>query len=124
MLFEKAVRNKLRFKTSKGVVTSECLWDMKLTDLDMLAQSLREEVKQSKTKSFLDTPSVKDTSTQLRFEIVKHVITVLLEEKAQAVQAGANRAEKQKLLKILDEKEDADLRGMSKKDLKKMVSKL
>ena len=37
-IFEKASKQKLRFVTSKGMISSEDLWDMSLQSLDIIAK--------------------------------------------------------------------------------------
>ena len=40
-LFEKASKMKLRFSTTKGVLSTEDLWDLSLESLDRIAKNLK-----------------------------------------------------------------------------------
>ena len=51
--FKLASQQKLRFKTNKGDLSTEQLWDLSLEDLDALAVALEAQHKQSAKKSFL-----------------------------------------------------------------------
>lgn len=129
-MFEKASQMKLRFTTNRGDVTTEDLWDIPLTSrnngfsLDDLAKSLNAAVKESGEESFVVKKTRVNSLLELRFEIVKHIINVKLEEAEQEKNAAANKLQKEKILAIITDKEDDGLRDMSLKDLKKAAKKL
>ena len=50
--FKQASKEKLRIQTNKGLLSVEQLWDLSLSDLDILAVSLENEYKESGKKSF------------------------------------------------------------------------
>lgn len=58
-IFEQTSRLKLRFDTTKGMLTAEDLWDLPLTsdagkaNLDDVAQSLHRELKDAETELLL-----------------------------------------------------------------------
>ena len=126
-MFEQASRQKLRFDTLKGLLSVEDLWDLPLTgpvSLDTIAIDLHRQTQADSNVSFVITDRKTDPSVQLRFEIVRHVIDVRLEEKKTADDAREASVKKQKLLAILARKEDAELEGASVDELRRMVAEL
>ena len=129
-MFEKASRIKLRFVTTKGGVTVEDLWDLPLISrkgnfsLDDLAKRLNKEVKENGEESFVVRRNTANTLLDLKFEIVKHIIKVRLDELEQKENAAAQRVKKQRILEIIAGKEDEELAGKSVDDLRKMVEDL
>lgn len=97
--FEKATRKKLRFNSTSGVLSVEDLWDLPLTgrgaNLDKLAKSLHKELKESEEESFVVKTVRKDSELQLKFDIVKYIIDVKLEEQETAKNRADKKAEKE-----------------------------
>lgn len=122
-LFEVAVRNKFRFPF-KGMVSVEDLWDMSVRDLDSVFKALNSELKQVKEESLLEVKTTQDQELDMKIEIVKYIVKVKLEEKAAEAKAKENKEKKQKILELLAEKQDANLRNMSTEDLQKMLDEL
>lgn len=128
-MFEKASRLKLRFITPRGSVTAEDLWDMPLTSrsgmsLDDLAKSLNRALKESEEESFVVKKTEPGNIIELSFDIVKHIIKTKLEEAETRQNAAIKKAQKEKILEIIVEKEDDSLKGKSITALKKMIDEL
>ena len=129
-MFEKASRLKLRFNTKNGNLSAEDLWDIPLLttnnalSLDDMAKELNRELKASQEESFVIQKTAGDEIVELKFELVKHVISVKLDEAEEARKAAENQIKKDRILEIIDQKKDEKLLGMSMKDLKKMVREL
>lgn len=129
-IFEQATRTKLRFQTSKGMLTVEDLWDVPLQsktsgiNLDDIARRLSRELKEQATESFVDKPAKTDSATALAFDVVKHIIGVRLVERDAAALAAANKEKKQKLLEILARKEDEGLSALSADELRAQINAL
>lgn len=132
-IFEFAVRNKLRFQSPRGDLTTENLWDVPLRsrsgsdsfDLNSIAQIANKAVKALSEESFVDsvrTPLHVRAETAL--EVVKHVIEVKLTEEAAAKKRADNKLEKEKLLAILAEKQDGKLSKLSEEELQKRIAVL
>lgn len=120
-MYKEAAKLKLRFATTRGSLSVEQLYDLPLTELDELAVSLQEEYKESGKKSFLIAKSVKDKVAKLRFDIVLDVLNTKVEE-ADAVTAERERKEhNQKILGLIADKQDEELKGKSVKELEKML---
>lgn len=128
-MFEKASRLKLRFTTSKGDITVEDLWDLKLTsrngfDLDSVAKNLNTAVKESGEESFVLKRNTKNAILDLKFEIVKHIIKVKMDEAEVAEKSAENKSKKETILGIIANKQNEELQGKSVEELTKMASSL
>jgi hypothetical protein len=121
-MFEKASRIKLRFVTAKGRLSVEDLWDMKLTQLDDLTRAIYRELKdRTGEKSFItETPEI-DEKLQLKFDILKHIILIKLDEQAAAENAFKIKMRKQQILEIISDKEVEDLKGKDISELKSLL---
>lgn len=120
-MYKEASRLKLRFQTNKGLVSVEQLWELSLTELDSLAVSLEDEYKNSKGKSFLATKSRKDKTKKLMFDIVLDILTTKVEENEVAKNAAADKAHNQKILELIKNKQEDELKGKSVEELEKML---
>jgi hypothetical protein len=129
-MFDKASRLKLRFTTTKGDLTVEDLWDLPLTsatgkpNLDSIAVDLFNQVKETATVSFVNTPAKADETVQLKLDIAKHIIETRLVENATRNAAAANAEKKQNLLALISKKENEHLEGQSLEELLAMVNNL
>ena len=123
-MFKQASKMKLRFATSKGNLNIEDLWDLSLPVLDKLAVSYDEELAKSPRKSFItnDTPS--NTELELKFNIVKEIITDKLKEKADRDTAKSKAAEKTRLTELLAKKQSEKLESLSEDEIKQRLAEL
>jgi hypothetical protein len=101
----------------------EDLWDMPLSgrggyNLDAVAVALSKTLKEDNV-SFIKPVSRVNSLDLLRFNIVKHVIGVKLEEVEIAKDAVGNKARKQQLLKLMDNIDEEADKGRSKESLQK-----
>lgn len=123
-MFEKAMRLKLRIDTNRGALCAEDLWDLPLEELNSIAKSLNKKLKEAEEEDFLkDSPRV-NRKLKLSFDIVLHILTTKKAEADAKEKAAERRAKKQKLLALLEKKQDEGLEGMSETKLKKMINEL
>lgn len=122
-IFEYAVRNKCRFPF-KGLISVEDLWDLSVTDLDSIYKTLNKQIKQSEEESLLSVKASVDTELETQIAIIKHIVPVKLAEREARERAFAKKAQTQKLMSIIAEKEDEALRNASVDDLRKMLDEL
>lgn len=130
--FQTASRLKLRFTTPAGPLSVEDLWELPLSantqakaNLDDIARGLHSKLKNNENVSFVHkTAPTTQNLDQLRFDLVKHIIDVRLEERTESENRAANRARKQKLLEILEQKELQSLMAASPDDIRKMIEEL
>jgi len=128
-IFERALRARLRFETTRGLLSVEDIWHMPLTsndgfDLDSLARELHRQVKDSEEVSFVVKTTASNAKLELAFDVVKHVIDVKLAERDEAKTRAANREKKQELLAILADKDKEELRGKSREEIAALVEAL
>lgn len=129
-LFEKAVREKTRFDTIKGIITVEQLWDMKLTskdgyDLDTLAQTIYKDLKESSEISFITPKSnEKQKDLEFRLELVKHIIDTKMAEAKAKNEAAVKAETKKKIMERIAKKQDEAMDSMSIEDLQKQLDSL
>lgn len=130
-IFEKASRLKLRFVGFSGTLSVEDLWDLPLThaskiNLDDLAKALSRQVKDAEGETSFVKPASNKANEQLElsFEIVKYVIGVKVAERDARLEAAGRAEKKQKLLALIDTKQNQELEGKSLEELQKMVNDL
>lgn len=122
-IFEYAVENKLRFPY-KGLISAEDLYALSVSDLDTIYKTLKREAKRNGEESLLATKSNDDVALDTKIEIVKYIVEKKLAQVEARKTAAANKAKKEKILSILEEKQDAALKSMSEEDLRKMLDTL
>lgn len=130
-IFEYAVRNKLRFSSSKGQLSIEELWDVPLRsrdefNLNVVAKTANAAVKVASEENFVSvgvkTPET--TRREIALEVVKYVIAARIDEEAKAAKRAADKIEQEKLLAILAEKQDGQLSALSVKELQRRIAAL
>lgn len=122
-MFEKATRLKLRFDY-RGQIATEDLWDLPLETLDTLFKGYNARATTAKQESLLETKSQEDEILDLRIEIIRHIVTVKLAEREARKEAVARKAQKEKLLTILAEKQDSALYELDPAKLQEMIAEL
>lgn len=130
-VLERAIRMHVRFETARGDLMVEDLWDLPLqsvqgtrANLDDIARGLNKKLKDGADESFVDTTFKGDIETQLKFDIVRHVIEVRVAERNAAKTESERAAKKQHILSILADKQSETLRNMSTEDLQKLLVEL
>lgn len=120
-IFEKASRIKLRFPSSKGMLATEDLWDLPLTEgqvnLDDLAKMINKRLREESEESFVLEKSSKSEKTELQMGILKHIISVRLAEAKAKEEALVNKAQLDKIEQIIRDKEDSKLASLSLEEL-------
>ena len=129
-IFEQASIKKVRFQSVKGELTVEQLWDLPLQsrnqfDLDNIAKTISRELNVVAEESFVSTQenAVKDALT-LKLDIVKHIIAVKIQARDEAAARAAKAAEKEKLLRLLGEKQDEALRALTPEEIIRRINEL
>ena len=122
-MFEVAVRNKFRFPF-KGVISVEDLCDLSVQQLDGIFKTLKSQEKKAQEESLLDTRTPEDEALKTKIDIIRYIVGVKLDEAKQAERAKENHDQKQKILGILAEKQDADLRNKTPEELQAMLNQL
>jgi hypothetical protein len=127
-LFLLASRSKFRFNTTSGVITTEDLWDLPLTDsrkanLDDVAKDLNRQLKEAnQEQSFVKPSAPKTNEIQAKFDLVLAVIKTKMEERDTAKALADKLANKQKIMALIDKKKDEALAGKSLDELQSLVN--
>lgn len=129
-IFEQASATKLRFASDRGDLTTEQLWDLPLQsktqfDLDSLAKSVNAQLKAVAEESFVSTNSNPASARlTLQLEILKHIIAVKLNNAAAVKERATRSAEREKLVSILADKQDEQLKSLTPEELAKRIAEL
>jgi hypothetical protein len=128
-IYKKATKLKLRFESARGLIITEDLRDVPLLSddgfcLDEIAKTVNRQLKSEKEESFVEEKTSGDKLLELKLAIVKDVIADKLKEKEEAENAAARKAKKEKLMGILERKQDAELEDMSAEEIRKAIEGL
>ena len=123
-IWVECLKNKFRFEF-KGLISTEDLFDLTLADLDAIYKSLKKEEKDLQGDSLLDNdenPKVREV--EVKIEIVKAIFEMKKAEIARAERALANKAQKDKILAIIEDKENQELSEKSIDELREIYLNL
>lgn len=122
-MYKQASRLRLRFPTPKGVLATEQLWDLSLLDLSNTIKAVKKILKKNDDDelSFLESEKTVDTENQLRFDILKDVYLTKQKENEERRNEADVKAHNQKILKLIADKKEDSLKGMSVEDLEKLL---
>jgi len=120
-MFEKAARLKLRFNF-KGAIGVEELWDLSLQNLDLIYKDLMGKAKLLTEDSLLTEKTPEQDLVQLRLDIAKHIFMVKQEENKARLAKAEQAKQKQRILDIIADKQDEQLRNMPLDELMKLVN--
>lgn len=129
-IFAVAARKKLRFASTKGLLSTEQLWDLPLTSrdgvsLDAIAIAIDEEIQALPKKSFVASKAnTGKAELELRLEILKHIIDTKETEAASKAKAASNAQEIEQLTNLLEAKQLDELKGLSKEEILARMQKL
>ena len=126
--FLKASRLKLRFETQLGSLSAEDLWDLPLksakgANLDDIAVGLHNVLNLENRVSFVSEVIVAP-ELAIKFEIVRHIIEVRLQERNEAATREENRVKKARILELIAKKQDEKLAEASEEELLKLANEL
>lgn len=122
-MFDKATRLKLRFNSNKGQLSVEQVWDLSLTALNEMAKGLSRELKAASVddEDFIGNNTSVDSQLQLRFDIVKSIISTKLKERDDSLSAAEKREHNQAILELIKKKQQEELAGKSVEELQALL---
>lgn len=120
-VFEQASRQKFRFATTRGNITTEDLWDLSLEDLDTVAKNLNKLVKASEEESFIKKANTGNKKAATQLEVVKSIIATKLEDQERRKLAADRKIKRERLVELIAQKEDT---AMSKKSIASLKAEL
>lgn len=124
MSFKEASKQKLRFSTSKGMLSSEQLWDLTLTELNTCIRNQKKVLRKADGDddlSFLDEDSKVDPVEQIKFDVLKEVYMTKKSDNEAVRTAKEKKEHNQKILQIIADKKDKSLEGKSIAELEAML---
>ena len=116
-LFVVASRKQYRFKLNNGNATVEDLWDLNLETLNVLAKAAKKEVDSLAEEDFISAKPAASKDTENKFEILKYVIGVKLQEKQAKADAVAKRAKAAQIKELLAEKQNQAMQSKTEAEL-------
>lgn len=122
-IFETAIRNKFRF-AFKGVISVEDLWDLRLESLDDIYKNLVSEKKKASEESLLQTKTRTQEELECKINIVRYIAEVKISEMENRAKVKEKKEQKQRILEILNEKENQDLKNKSTEELRLMLDSM
>lgn len=122
-MFKQASRLKLRFQTTKGLLSVEQLWDLSMADLTKSIKSLSKTLnkKEDDNLSFLNDVDESDPIAQLQFDILKDIYVTKKSEADAARTAKETKEHNQRILQLIADKKDKELEGKSVEELEAML---
>lgn len=120
-MYKEALQKKLRFKTNKGMITTEDLFDLSLQNLNTLAIMLDKKISEAPKKSFIEELPAEENDDELRFSIVKDVINIKLKARKDNIDKAQADAQKKRILEILAKRSDEELEKKSTEELRAML---
>lgn len=129
-LFQIAARKKYRYSSKAGLLNTEDLFDLPLThtraaSLDDVARTLSKELRERNEESFVEPQHDAITvGLERKLGLVKSVIAYRLQVIADREQAAARQQQRIKLMTILGDKADEELKALSKEEIEAELAKL
>lgn len=119
-LFKIAVKKKYRFNY-KGLISVEDLWELSVEELDKIYKNLKSQQRNNSEESLLQVVSKEDKELSNKIEIIKVIVADKLAAKERAAKAAEKRAQNQRILEIMADKQDAALKEKSIEELQEML---
>lgn len=116
-LFETVLRRKMRFPY-RGVLSAEDLFDLTQQELDELYRGLAAQVQSG--DGLLEN-SKEDVELRLQLDTVRRVFEIKKAEAEEAARRARNRQRREKILAILEEKQEGSLREKSEEELRALL---
>ena len=120
-MYKEALQKKLRFKTNKGMISTEDLFDLSLQNLDTLAIMLDKKISEAPQKSFIEELPAEENDDELRFSIVKDVINIKLKARKDNINRAQIDARNKRIAELIAKKEDEALENKSIEELRAMI---
>lgn len=122
-IFEVAAREKYRFPFN-GSISVEDLYDLTVRQLDSIYKTLNAEVKKADEDSLLEvkTPIAEELNNKIN--IIKYVVSYKLAEVEKAQKAEEIAQKKQRIMELISDKQDEELKSKSTEELEELLKSL
>lgn len=123
-LFAKVTQKGLTFKTVKGTVSVQDLWQMPLTskngfDLDTVSREVLRKVRETQEDSLVSQVKP-DTDDQLRLDVLKHIIEFKQDDIKRKEEAKAAESHNSRIDEFIQRKKEEQLASMSIEELENL----
>lgn len=123
-LFAKVTQKGLTFKTVKGTVSVQDLWQMPLTskngfDLDTVSREVLRKVRETQEDSLVSQVKT-DTDEGLRLEVLKYIIEFKQDEIQRKEEAKVAESHNSRIDELIQRKKEEQLASMSIEELEKL----
>lgn len=115
-IFKYAAKNALRFPY-KGMASVEDLFDLGLNELDNIYKTLKKQQKNDAGESLIEDKTPQDTQLEVKLAIVKEIFDDKKASIDKAKKTAEKKAQAQKILSIMNRKQDEALQNMSMEEL-------
>ena len=124
-MYKKAAKLKLRFNSSKGLLTVEQLFDLTMPELSSLIKKvntdLKKEARVDDDLAFLEGKDETESLNSLKFDILKDVYLTKKQEREEAATDQEKKATRQKIAEIIAKKKDEALENLSIEGLERRL---
>lgn len=116
------LKNKERYNY-KGLISVEDLFDLSIEDLDVIYKDLMRTINESETQGLIKPNKDNEVyeSNLAKLNVVKYVFSIKQEEIAANKSAQERAEKKQRILSIIADKQDENLKAMSIEELEKLL---
>lgn len=129
-MFEMASQFKFRYPYKVGLITTEDLWDLSLTQLDTVYKALSKEMhiilQDCDSLLYTKSPDLfnKEQELTAKIDLVKYIFNCKQQMEELHRMEAERSAKKQHILEIIATKQENALQNMSEDELKKMLDEL
>ena len=120
-IYKYAAKNGLRF-FYRGVISVEELFDLDVTTLDSIYKNLKREQRDTNEESLIESKTSADTDLEVKIAIVTDIVKDKLEAVEKAKKAAEKKERKQKILNIIDTKQNEALQNKSIEELTQLLA--
>lgn len=120
-IYKYAAKNGLRY-FYRGVIEVEDLFDLNVEELDSIYKNLKREQRDTVEESLIDSKSAADKDLEIKIAIVADIVKDKLEAAEKAKKAVERRERRQKILNIIDTKQNEALQNKSIDELTQLLA--
>ena len=120
-IYKYAAKNAVRF-FYRGVISVEDLFDLDVEELDSIYKNLKKEQKNANEESLINSKSSADKELEIKIAIVTDIVKDKLEAEEKAKKAVERRERRQKILNIIDTKQNEALQNKSIDELTQLLA--
>ena len=121
--FEMASRKHYRYPYN-GMISTEDLWELNVSQLDLIFKKLKAQSRQAQEESLLTTKTQEDVDTENKIDIIRYIVEYKQNLQKEAEMAVQRKQQRTRIEEILYERENADLRNKTPEELRAMLDEL